>query len=177
LVAHHLCPYVHSRPNDSPRNLCPPWRPVCSRWPLPSPSGRGPSSTTTSKRYAKRRARRRRATRLRCRPASLAVGAPAAASPSPHAAMLHIYRRPLTSPSPVITNALLGNNADTMRRLQHRVDHHGDAPAAALPRPARTAAPFNDMPVANDYSATNGYPSNAAPSPYQQPQLPARMHL
>jgi E3 SUMO-protein ligase PIAS1 len=71
----------------------------------------------------------------------------------------------------------MGNNADALRRLQHRVDHHGNAPAPVPPRPARTPVPFMDLPGASDYIATNGYPSNAARSPYQQPAMPARMHL
>jgi E3 SUMO-protein ligase PIAS1 len=87
----------------------------------------------------------------------------------------------LTSPSPVITNAVYKNDADALRRLQYRVQHHGDAPppAASSSSPAAPAysQPPPPPPAANGYSMSNGYGANAAYPSYQQPQIPARMHL
>jgi E3 SUMO-protein ligase PIAS1 len=83
--------------------------------------------------------------------------------------------RSLTSPSPVITNAVYKNDAEALRRLQYRVQHHGDAPtAAASSSPAAPSYTQPPAPAANGYGVANGYPSSASYPPYQQPPMPSR---
>ena len=94
------------------------------------------------------------------------------ASPSPHNAILCLI---LTSRSPVITNAVYKNDAEALRRLQYRVQHHGDAPSPAQPAASSSpAAPSYAQPRAPSDNMTNGYQSNAAYPAYQQPQIPPR---
>jgi E3 SUMO-protein ligase PIAS1 len=84
----------------------------------------------------------------------------------------------LTSRSPVINNAVLRNDAEGLRRLQYRVQHHGEAPSsAASSSPAAPSYPQPPAPTANGYSMTNGYQSNASYSAYQQPHMPPRTPL
>jgi E3 SUMO-protein ligase PIAS1 len=82
----------------------------------------------------------------------------------------------LTSLSLVITNAVYKNDADTLRRLQYRVQHHGDAPptAASSSSPAAPTYTQPPTPTANGYNMTNGYGGSAGYSSYQTPQVPAR---
>jgi hypothetical protein len=85
------------------------------------------------------------------------------------------YRTVLTSPSPVITNAVYKNDAEALRRLQYRVQHHGDAPPAAdSSSPAAPSYTQPPTPAANGYSMPNGYQNSASYPPYQQPPMPSR---
>lgn len=59
-----------------------------------------------------------------------------------------------------------------MRRLQYRVQHHGEAPPPATTSPVASSYSQPPAPVANGYSMANGYQNNAAYQPYQQPQQP-----
>ncbi|KAF2854130.1 hypothetical protein T440DRAFT_269034 [Plenodomus tracheiphilus IPT5] len=75
----------------------------------------------------------------------------------------------------LINDAVLHGNADTLRRLQHRVQHHGDAPTpAAASSPTAPAFPSASSPAANAYTMTNGYQTNGSYQSYQQPQIPTR---
>jgi len=81
----------------------------------------------------------------------------------------------LTSPSPVITNAVYKNDAEALRRLQYRVQNHGDAPSAATSSsPAAPSYAQPSAPASNGYSMTNGYQTSAAYQPYPPPQMPSR---
>lgn len=79
---------------------------------------------------------------------------------------------PLTSPSPVITNAVYKNDAETMQRLQLRVQNHGDVPSALSSSPA---APSYRPSSTSTNGYTNGYQSNTAYTAYSAPSMPARM--
>lgn len=78
----------------------------------------------------------------------------------------------LTSPSPVIANAVARSDTDLLRRLQYRVQHHGEAPPPATSSPVASSYSQPPPPIANGYSMANGYQSNGAYQPYQQPQQP-----
>lgn len=80
----------------------------------------------------------------------------------------------LTSPSPVIQRAVLHNDADAMRRLQHRVQNHGDAPPPSTSSPAAPSFVQPPAPAANGYSMAPMYQANGTYPAYQQPQAPPR---
>jgi E3 SUMO-protein ligase PIAS1 len=70
----------------------------------------------------------------------------------------------------LITNAVSRSDADLLRRLQYRVQHHGEAPPPATSSPVAPSYSQPPAPIANGYSTANGYQNNAAYQPYQQPQ-------
>ncbi|KAH5740662.1 hypothetical protein HBI17_176240 [Parastagonospora nodorum] len=75
----------------------------------------------------------------------------------------------------LITNAVYKNDAEALRRLQYRVQHHGDAPPAATSSsPAAPSYAQPSAPASNGYSMSNGYQSSAAYQPYPPPQMPSR---
>jgi E3 SUMO-protein ligase PIAS1 len=70
----------------------------------------------------------------------------------------------------LITNAVSRSDVDLLRRLQYRVQHHGEAPPPATSSPVAPSYSQPPAPIANGYSTANGYQNNAAYQPYQQPQ-------
>ncbi|KAH9859874.1 hypothetical protein IAQ61_011656 [Plenodomus lingam] len=77
----------------------------------------------------------------------------------------------------LINNAVQEGNADLLRRLQYRIQHHGEAPrAAAASSPSTPSFPRPTPPAANGYSmAANGYQASGSPySAYQQPHISTR---
>ncbi|KAH9873009.1 hypothetical protein J1614_005405 [Plenodomus biglobosus] len=76
----------------------------------------------------------------------------------------------------LITSAVQHGDAEALRRLQYRVQHHGDAPPpATASSPTAPSFPQATPPAANGYSLANGYPaSRSSYSAYQQPQIPSR---
>ncbi|KAF1915717.1 PINIT domain-containing protein [Ampelomyces quisqualis] len=77
----------------------------------------------------------------------------------------------------LINNAMYTNDADALRRLQHRVQHHGSAPPAAAAASSSPAAPPYPPPpaAANAYTTASAYPASAAAyAPYTQPHMPPR---
>ncbi|RYN40786.1 hypothetical protein AA0113_g9051 [Alternaria arborescens] len=72
----------------------------------------------------------------------------------------------------LIANAVSRSDTDLLRRLQYRVQHHGEAPPPATTSPVASSYSQPPAPVANGYSMANGYQNNAAYQPYQQPQQP-----
>lgn len=76
----------------------------------------------------------------------------------------------------LIQTAVYKNEAETLQRLQYRVQHHGDAPPPSTSSPVASSTPHQPPPTANGYSMTNGYQQNGSYPPYQQQQsqIPAR---
>ncbi|KAH7074411.1 PINIT domain-containing protein [Paraphoma chrysanthemicola] len=75
----------------------------------------------------------------------------------------------------LINHAVSRNDAETLRRLQYRVQHHGEAPPpAASSSPAAPSYAQPRAPSANGYSMTNGYQSNASYPTYSQPPMQSR---
>ncbi|KAG9196430.1 E3 SUMO-protein ligase PIAS1 [Alternaria panax] len=72
----------------------------------------------------------------------------------------------------LIANAVSRSDADVLRRLQYRVQHHGEAPPPPTTSPAASAYSQPPAPIANAYSMANAYHNNAAYPPYQQPHQP-----
>ncbi|EMD67594.1 hypothetical protein COCSADRAFT_290758 [Bipolaris sorokiniana ND90Pr] len=76
----------------------------------------------------------------------------------------------------LITDAVSRRDHEQLRRLHHRVQHHGEAPPPTATSPA--APPYSQPPppLANGYAMSNGYQSNGARQPHQhhQPTLPSR---
>ncbi|KAI4612199.1 hypothetical protein J4E83_007750 [Alternaria metachromatica] len=72
----------------------------------------------------------------------------------------------------LIANAVARSDTDLLRRLQYRVQHHGEAPPPATSSPVASSYSQPPPPIANGYSMANGYQSNGAYQPYQQPQQP-----
>jgi hypothetical protein len=92
---------------------------------------------------------------------------------------------PLTAPSPVINEALQNSEAATLRRLQHRIMNHGEAPPSASTstsasttlNPAAPSFTLPHMPTANAYTMGNGY-SRPSPAPaYASQAVPQRTNL
>ncbi|OAK94868.1 hypothetical protein IQ06DRAFT_330016 [Phaeosphaeriaceae sp. SRC1lsM3a] len=71
----------------------------------------------------------------------------------------------------LITNAVYKNDAETMQRLQLRVQNHGDVPSALSSSPA---APSYRPSSTSTNGYTNGYQSNTAYTAYSAPSMPAR---
>ncbi|KAI4951220.1 hypothetical protein J4E91_003927 [Alternaria rosae] len=72
----------------------------------------------------------------------------------------------------LITNAVARSDTDLLRRLQYRVQHHGEAPPPATSSPVASSYSQPPPPIANGYTMANGYQNNGAYQPYQQPQQP-----
>ncbi|KAF1851148.1 uncharacterized protein K460DRAFT_361907 [Cucurbitaria berberidis CBS 394.84] len=70
----------------------------------------------------------------------------------------------------LIQNAVLQNDADALRRLQYRVQHHGDAPPPTASSPAAPSFSHPPAPTANGFSMANGYQTSGSYPAYQQPQ-------
>jgi E3 SUMO-protein ligase PIAS1 len=86
--------------------------------------------------------------------------------------------RLLTSRSPVITDAVSRGDAEQIRRLQYRVQHHGAAPPPSTSSPVAPSFLQPPPPIANGHNMGNGYQSNGAYPSYQQrqqSQAPPRM--
>jgi E3 SUMO-protein ligase PIAS1 len=86
--------------------------------------------------------------------------------------------RLLTSRSPVITDAVSRGDAEQIRRLQYRVQHHGEAPPPATSSPVAPSFLQPPPPIANAHNMGKGYQSNGAYPSYQQrqqSQVPPRM--
>jgi E3 SUMO-protein ligase PIAS1 len=80
---------------------------------------------------------------------------------------------PANFTSPVITNAVSSGDAEQLRRLQYRVQHHGDAPPPATSSPVAPSFSQPPQPIANGYAMANGYQNNGAYPTYQPPQQPS----
>lgn len=73
----------------------------------------------------------------------------------------------------LITNAVARSDAEQLRRLQYRVQHHGEAPPPATASPAAPSYSQPAPPLANGYTMATGYQSNGAYQSYpQQPHQP-----
>ena len=82
-------------------------------------------------------------------------------------------------PSPVINEALQNSEAATLRRLQHRIMNHGEAPASTSSalNPAAPSFTLPHMPTPNAYTMGNGY-SRPSPAPaYASQAVPQRTTL
>jgi E3 SUMO-protein ligase PIAS1 len=87
-------------------------------------------------------------------------------------------RNPLTAPSPVINAALQKSETATLRRLQHRIQNHGEAPASTSSlNPAAPSFTLPPMPATNGFTMGNGF-SRPSPAPaYASQTVPQRMAL
>ncbi|KAL7771544.1 hypothetical protein CFE70_001491 [Pyrenophora teres f. teres 0-1] len=77
----------------------------------------------------------------------------------------------------LISNAVSKSDAEQLRRLQYRVQHHGEAPPPATTSPV--APPYTQPapPIPNGYGMANGYQASGAARPYlpygrDQPSVP-----
>ncbi|EUC29886.1 hypothetical protein COCCADRAFT_7986 [Bipolaris zeicola 26-R-13] len=75
----------------------------------------------------------------------------------------------------LITDAVSRRDHEQLRRLHHRVQHHGEAPPPTATSPAAPTYSQPPPPLANGYAMSNGYQSNDARQPHQhhQPALPS----
>lgn len=89
----------------------------------------------------------------------------------------------LTSPSPVVTNAVYKNDTEALRRLLYRVQNHGDTPPSSVAPPSSSPVAAYNKPVppppTNGYGGlSNGFPSAAPFAAYQQqPAMPPSTSL
>ncbi|KAF2128565.1 E3 SUMO-protein ligase PIAS1 [Dothidotthia symphoricarpi CBS 119687] len=75
----------------------------------------------------------------------------------------------------LIQQAVLKNDAEALRRLQHRVQNRGEAPLANSSSPAASSVPRHSTPPTTTYSMANGRAAPASYAPaYQPPQAPPR---
>jgi E3 SUMO-protein ligase PIAS1 len=79
----------------------------------------------------------------------------------------------------LINHAVARSDAEQLRRLQYRVQNHGDAPPPATSSPVApsfSSQPPPPLPTANGYSMANNYQTNGAYPSYQtpKPSMPPR---
>ncbi|KAJ5021055.1 PINIT domain-containing protein [Bipolaris maydis] len=76
----------------------------------------------------------------------------------------------------LISDAVSRRDHEQLRRLHHRVQHHGEAPPPTATSPAAPSYSQPPPPLTNGYAMSNGYPSNGARQPHQHHQaaLPPR---
>ncbi|KAH8724714.1 E3 SUMO-protein ligase PIAS1 [Phaeosphaeriaceae sp. PMI808] len=74
-----------------------------------------------------------------------------------------------------INTAVFKNDTEILRRLQYRVQHHGNAPPTATSSsPSAPSYAHPPAPTANGYNRTNDYQSSLSYPSYPQQQMPSR---
>ncbi|KAJ4366889.1 E3 SUMO-protein ligase pli1 [Neocucurbitaria cava] len=73
----------------------------------------------------------------------------------------------------LIQNAVFKSDAETLLRLQYRVQHHGDAPPPTASSPVAPSFSLPPAPTSNGYNMASGYQANGSFPSYQQQQSQA----